>query len=255
MPLIDPLSARAFTHLQVMVRLIFALQLLPIPGLTSLSQSGRLALAVVLSVPIALAAPLASPGATLREAPLLLLCEDAAAGLFVGTLTVILFDALALLGQLVATMSGFTYGATIDPLSDVDSGLLPTVLGLSVAAAFYASPLFPSIAFLAIPRPGSPGLATVLPGAHSALAIGAFAQHCCASALCLALPIALLAFLTDVACALVARHLPQLQLLMILLGVKPALIIVLLALSLPAMAPSVARLIEEMATLLKPLGA
>jgi flagellar biosynthetic protein FliR len=238
-----------------MVRLVFALQLLPIPGLNGLSQSARLALAVVLSVPLALSAPLVPAQAALPEAPLFWLCEDAAAGLFVGTLTVILFDALALLGQLVATMSGFTYGATIDPLSDVDSGLLPTVLGLSVAAAFYASPLFPSIAFLAIPRSGNPGLAAALPGPHSAMVIGAFAQHCCTTALCLALPIALLALITDVACALIARHLPHLQLLMILLGVKPALVIVLLAVTLPAMAPSVVRLIEEMTTLLKPLGA
>lgn len=240
---IEALSANAYMHLHVMTRLVFAFQLLPIPGFRSLSQFARAAIAMVLSAPVTLYASAVAGKNMPVEVSFESLFADAAFGCFAGALTVILLDALALVGQLLATQSGFTYGATIDPLSDVDSGLLPTVLGLSVAAIFYASPLFPSLVMLVKPETAAAVPNILSP--QAAIALGSFAQRCFETALCLALPISLLAFLTDLACALTARHLPQLQLLSILLGIKPAMIVALIALCLPAMQSPIVRLIER----------
>jgi flagellar biosynthetic protein FliR len=245
------LNATAFAYLRTVTRLAFALQMLPVPGVRQLNALTRVAVALVLAAPLTLTT--ASPASAPHDdaAAVVLLLADAAAGLFTATIAFLLFDALSYFGQLVATQCGFTYGATIDPLSEVDSGLLPTLLGLGLAACFYTSPLFPSLVLMTASRADTAATVTAWFTPASAAAVAGFAKLCCVSALGLAVPIAVLALLTDLVCALIARHLPQLQVLSVLLGTKPLVVIGLMAMCLAGSSSSLNRLISAATKLLR----
>ena len=185
-----------------------------------------------------------------------LLAKELLVGLTFAFVIGMLFAALGVAGALLDTLVGFSFGATVDPISgNQGSAVLAQLYALIGVMVFIAiggdALVIRGLAetYTLVPLLEYPALAAMVDGATGAF-VGIFA-----SAIQVAAPVILALVLTDVAFGLVTKVVPQMNVFSMGLPTKVLVGMVILAASLPFVAGYVTDELEaSVATALGSLG-
>jgi flagellar biosynthesis protein FliR len=226
------LTSILVSFLLVMTRIGGAVVFVPIPGMRAYPEVPKALLVLAATVSlcrywIVAASPQDWTPMSLAAAIL----SEAAFGLVVGVGVSLLIEAAQVAGQLISLQAGFSYASTIDPSSDVDSGIVLILCQLLTSLTFFSLGLDRAIlqgfgdSFERIP-PGSYHLQLPAAEAIARLGSGMFQM-----AFRLALPLTAVLLIADIALALAGRFLQQLQLSTVLFPVKTLGALAMLALA------------------------
>jgi flagellar biosynthetic protein FliR len=217
---VESLSAfGVFAWLRSALQMSVVLILLPLPGLRTLVPPARAFLALAIAGVLAAAAP-SAPRPNSGSDWMGLLINDFFLGIGVGLAVTFVVEAFLFAGQVIATQAGFAYASTIDPFSEADSGLLPSLLSLAASLLFFQSPLYGALVRALIASSGrveNPQAGLALPIAQSLIR---FSAHCLIAGLRLALPLIALLLLADLCIGLFGRLQPQVQVLTMSFSLK-----------------------------------
>jgi len=209
-----------FQLASVALRLSAMLVFLPLPGYKSLPAAARVFFALSLGVVLAVSAPPSVYEARLGSDVAARLLADVLTGVSIGLVSTLVVEAFTFSGQVISVQAGFSYASTIDPFSDSDSGILPSVFSLAANLLLFQSPLYAELirALMAgLLRP--PDQAAHHAPAMAQILIG-FSAHCLEVGIKLALPIIALLFLADLCIGLFGRLQPQIQFLSMSFSLK-----------------------------------
>jgi flagellar biosynthetic protein FliR len=217
--------------LLVLARVAGLVAALPVPGAKNMAEPARIGFVLALAVSLAPQWPAVRPAGPGQLT--LWLTGELAFGLAVGLVAGFVAETLVFAAQSVALQAGFAYASTIDPASQADSSVLQVLSQLAANLLFFAAGL-DHAAIRAIARsleafpPGSAWdgwswLPAVQAGGAAMLELG----------LRLALPVAGLLLLADLALALCSRLQAQLQLLSMAFPLKMLLALTVLAAAAP----------------------
>jgi flagellar biosynthetic protein FliR len=204
----------------IALRLSAILVFLPLPGFRSLPAAARVFFALSLAAVLAVSAPPAlyegQPGADF----LIRLLADLVTGVSIGLVSTLVVEAFTFSGQVISVQAGFSYASTIDPFSESDSGILPSLFSLSANLLLFHSPLYGElIRALMAGLLRSPDRALLRAPDAARILIG-FSAHCLEIGIKLALPIIALLFLADLCIGLFGRLQPQIQFLSMSFSLK-----------------------------------
>lgn len=217
--------------LLVLARVAGLFAAIPIPGAKSVAEPARVFFVLALSVSLApLWPPLRPEGAGQLA---LWLAGELAFGLAVGLLAGFVAETAVFAAQSIALQAGFAYASTVDPSSQADSSVLQVLSQISANLLFFAAGL-DHAAVRAIAK----SLESFPPGrawdGWACLpAIQAAGASMLELGLRLALPVAGLLLLADLALALCSRLEAQLQLLSMAFPLKMLLALAVLAAAAP----------------------
>jgi flagellar biosynthetic protein FliR len=209
-----------FRLASVALRLSALLVFLPLPGFKNLPTAARVLFALSLGAVLAASTPPA-----LYEAPtgsdfVIRLLADLLTGVSIGLVSTLVVEAFTFGGQVISVQAGFSYASTIDPFSESDSGILPSIFSLAANLLLFESPLYAELiralmgGLLRTPEQVSlraPEMVRILIG---------FSAHCLQIGIKLALPIIALLFLADLCIGLFGRLQPQIQFLSMSFSLK-----------------------------------
>ena len=204
----------------LVLRLSAMLAFLPLPGFKSLPAAARIFLALTIAVVLAATAPPSVLEAGLGSDFLLRLLADLLTGVSIGLVVTLAVDAFTFSGQVISVQAGFSYASTIDPFSESDSGILPSIFSLAANLLLFHSPLYAELLrglMSGLVRP--PDLAVLRAPEAARILIG-FSAHCLGAGIKLALPIIALLFLADLCIGLFGRLQPQIQFLSLSFSLK-----------------------------------
>lgn len=233
------------TVLLVAMRIAAALALTPLLAMGGMP--GRVRLLLVLALAVSLTSALAVPAAVSVTTLGGLIAAAFGELLFGGLLAFGLFTAFAafqLAGRTIDIQMGFGVASLIDPATRTTAPLLGTFLNVVALAVFFAIDghlmVIRGLAFsLQHLPPGTP-LATIDAGAVVAQFGGMFVF-----ALALAAPVLIVLFLVDIAMAVMARTMPQVNVFIVSLPLKILVGLLVLAISVRFMGPLMERIFEQ----------
>jgi flagellar biosynthetic protein FliR len=210
--LLAALPGWAFAAILLFARAGSACMLLPGIGEAELSATIRLGFALALTVvllPVLQPLMPAAPGDALRAASMI--GAEIVTGLWLGWLARLWLLALPMAGQLAAGVLGLANVLQPDPMLGPQTSVLARALGLAapvvlLAAGLHALPLSALAGSYAVIPPG-----IWLPAGDTAAVVARAAADSFALSLRLAAPFVLAAIVWQVALALTARLVPQLQ--------------------------------------------
>ena len=202
------------------LRLSAMLVFLPLPGFRSLPAMTRVFFALALAVVIAVSAPTPPwEGPILSDFPIRLVA-DLITGASIGLVSTLAVEAFTFSGQILSVQAGFSYASTIDPLSEADSGIMPSLFSLAANLLLFHSPLYGELIKARVSGLlRSPEKALLHAPAAARILIG-FSAHCLEIGIKLALPIIALLFLADLCIGLFGRLQPQIQFLSMSFSLK-----------------------------------
>lgn len=205
-------EAELFRIVFLMVRIGAAFLAAPIFGAMSVPVQLRLVLAGAIAVFVALWVPVAIPPAILSVAGLLAVLGEVAVGLSFGFVLQLSFAAPVIAAEIIAGSMGVAMATAVDPNSGSQSGALGQYFTLLLTLIFLGLGghllwLRLVIDSYTVLPPGSPWF-----GAEQALRIAGFAARMFATALAIALPVALALLLVQIVTGVLSRSAPALNL-------------------------------------------
>jgi flagellar biosynthetic protein FliR len=221
--------------LAVLPRLGGALALIPMPGWRVSAPAARVLLAVVLAAALA---PAAAARGTLPATPgglALWLMTETTLGLYAGLAAALAGEALLFGFQSIALQAGYSYALTVNPESDADSGVLAALAQILASLLFFAAGLdrFVLKSFARSLEVWPVGGVELHAGmAETLVRLGGAVLELGAR---LALPIAAMLLVADIALALLSRLHAQLQLLTMAFPLKMLAALFMLTALVPAM--------------------
>ena len=202
-----------YAFLLVLARVSGFIAFLPVPGFRVAPDSVRVALALALSValfPVWPALSNTAPG--IGQLVVWALCE-AGFGLAAGLAVSLLVEGFQVAAQVTGLQAGYGYASTIDPASEADSSVLLVISSLGTGLLFFTSGLdHQLIQVLAASLERFPA-GSWAPASASLDGLIRLGGTMFSTGLRLALPVAAVLMLIDLALALVGRVQQQLQLL------------------------------------------
>ena len=224
------------SFLLVLGRLTAAFAVMPIFGTRGVPPQATIGLALILSLvvlPLQQPPPVPVPTDLLPFAAQL--GSEVIVGLALGTAVLMVFQALEMGASLVGVQMGFGMAGVVDPMTGAQSGVMEQLYRLIAALVFFAvqghllvvSSLVDSFALV---PPGTADL-SLIAGDRAAL----FFAELFAVAVRIALPVAAALLLAEVALGLVARTVPQMNILIVGFPAKIAVGLVVIVIALPAM--------------------
>jgi flagellar biosynthetic protein FliR len=209
---------------------------------------GRIRLLFVLIMSVSLVSALAIPppaalhslgGLVIAAVGELLFGALLAFGLFA------VFATFQLAGRMIDLQMGFGVASLIDPATRAQAPLLGTLLNLIAVAVFFAVDghlmLIRGLAFSIEHLPPGVSFAAIDTGSVVAQFGGMFVY-----ALALAAPVLIVLFLVDVAMAVMARTMPQLNVFIVSMPLKIMVGLLVLIVSIRFMGPLMARIFEQL---------
>lgn len=235
--------ATIFAFLLVLARVAGLIFFLPLPAFRAAPAQVRAALAVALTLTLFPVWPeLANQLPTMGQLTTWAFAE-AGLGLAIGLAIAFLMEGFQLAMQIVGLQAGYGYALTIDPTSQADSGVLQILFALATGWLFFVfgfdRELLRVLAASFVKFPAG----SWAPSAASLDGIVKLGGGMLVTGLRIAMPIAALLLLIDVALALLGRMQQQLQLLSLAFPAKMLAALVLLA----AMAPMLPRIFDTAA--------
>jgi flagellar biosynthesis protein FliR len=236
------------TVLLVALRIAAALALTPVLAMGGMPARVRLLLVLALAVSLssALVVPVASTAFTLGGLLIAAMSELVFGGLLAfGLFTA--FAAFQLAGRTIDLQVGFGVATLIDPATRLQAPLIGTFLNTLALAVFFAIDghhmVVRGLAFsLAHLPPGTP---------LGSLDVGAVVTQFGSMfifALALAAPVMIVIFLVDIAMAVMARTMPQVNIFIVSLPLKILVGLIMLVISVRFMGPLMERIFENMFT-------
>lgn len=211
-----PLLQVASLALRLSAMLVF----LPLPGFKSLPAAARVLLALALAAVLAASAPPVAFQPLTGPEFLIRLLADLLTGVSIGMVSSLVVEAFNFAGQVISVQAGFSYASTIDPFSESDTGILPSIFSLAANLLLFHSPLYAElIRALMGGLLRSPDQVALRAPETARILIG-FSAHCLGIGIKLALPIIALLFLADLCIGLFGRLQPQIQFLSMSFAVK-----------------------------------
>jgi flagellar biosynthetic protein FliR len=120
---------------------------------------------------------------------LIRLLADLVTGVSIGLVSTLVVEAFTFSGQVISVQAGFSYASTIDPFSESDSGILPSLFSLAANLLLFHSPLYGElIRALMAGLLRSPDRSLLRAPEAARILIG-FSAHCLEIGIKLALPI------------------------------------------------------------------
>jgi len=199
--------------LLVLVRVAAIFALVPLPGIRSAPESGRLVLSLAVTLALFPRWPAVPPEAVQPTAIVVWMAAEAALGAAIGLAVAVIFEGFAMAAQVLGLQAGYAYASTIDPNTQADSGVLLVFAQTAAGLLFFAAGLDRELLRLV-----ARSLEVAPPGAwvfslRSAEAMIRLAAGVFAIGLRLAFPVVALLVMVDLALALTGRIHSQLQLL------------------------------------------
>jgi flagellar biosynthesis protein FliR len=200
-----------FGFLLVLTRVGFTFLLVPVPGFRSAPEPAKVVLALVITFALFPQWPkVESPDLT---TVVVWMAGEAALGIAFSLVILLFQEAFAIGAYTIGVQAGFSYASTIDPSSQSDSTVLPTIFQLMVGLLFFSTGLDHVLL-----RHFAYSLTSVPPGTFQlrsdmASVVLNGGTRMLETGIKLALPIAALLLLVDLALALLGRLNAQLQLL------------------------------------------
>jgi flagellar biosynthetic protein FliR len=224
----------------VMARVAGLVAFLPLPGFKAAPQSIRAVLAIAVAFALFPAWP--SPPNDLPRFGALagMAFAELGFGLAVGLAVAFLTESFQLAAQVIGVQAGYGFASTIDPTSQADSGVLPSMMTLVTGLLFFTTGADRElIRVLAASFEKFPA-GSWAPSAASLDGVLHLGAGLCTTGLRLAMPVIALLILIDLALALIGRIQQQLHLLSLAFPVKMLAAVAMLA----ALAPVIARVFE-----------
>jgi flagellar biosynthesis protein FliR len=219
--------------------------LAPVFGAALVPRRVKLVFALALTL---ILAPLAPPTATIdpiSAAALLIAAQQLLVGLAIGFVVQVVFDALVLAGQLVATTMGLGFATLIDPARGTSTAVVSQfylILGTLIFLALDGHiALISVLADSARVLPPAPGTL----GADAFLAVVRWGGRIFEAGTMIALPAVVGLVLVNLALGIVSRAAPQLNLFAVGFPVSMLLGFTMLMLSLPTLQGNLERLFVE----------
>jgi len=202
---------------------------LPVPGLRAAPANARIALALAITVALLPAWPaLTGPVPSIAQLTLWAFLE-AGFGLATGLAVAFLMDGFQMAAHIIGLQAGYGFSTTIDPSSQADAGLLQVIFALMGGLLFFTVGLDRELIRIlarSLERLPAGSWSVSRAGAQPLIALGGAMFT---TGLRLALPVAAILLLVDLALALVGRMQQQLQLLSLAFPVKMLAALALLA--------------------------
>lgn len=202
------------------LRLSAMLAFLPLPGFRNLPATARVFFSLSLAAVLAISAPPGIYADDLGSNYVTRLLADLLTGVSIGLVSTLVVEAFTFSGQVVSVQAGFSYASTIDPFSESDSGILPSLFSLAANLLLFHSSLYAElIRALMAGLFRNPDRALLRAPETARILIG-FSAHCLEIGIKLALPIIALLFLADLCIGLFGRLQPQIQFLSMSFSLK-----------------------------------
>ena len=218
-----------YGFLLVLARVGGALTFVPLPGMRSVLEPARAALAIGFTVALSSRWPVLDGGAVSGGTLLVWVAAEAALGIAVGVTVAFVLEAFTLAAQVAGMQAGYAYASTIDPTTEADSGVLLVFAQLIGGMLFFALGLDREVLRLfaySLDRVPVGSYALTVGSAEAVIRLGssvfAFGAR-------LALPVVALLVMMDVALALLGRLNQQLQLLSLSFPLKMLTALVVLS--------------------------
>ncbi len=224
----------------VMARVSGLVAFLPIPGFKGAPQLIRAVLALAIAFALfpvwpSLPNDLPSFGALAGMS-----FAELGFGLAVGLAVAFLTEAFQLAAQVIGVQAGYGFASTIDPTSQADSGVLPSMMTLVTGLLFFTTGADRELVRVLAASFEKFPAGSWAPSAASLDGVLHLGAGMCTTGLRLAMPVIALLILIDLALALIGRIQQQLHLLSLAFPVKMLAGVAMLA----ALAPVIARVFE-----------
>ncbi|HYI93934.1 MAG TPA: flagellar biosynthetic protein FliR [Bryobacteraceae bacterium] len=218
----------------VLIRVAGVLVFIPIPGVTASPAAARIVLSLAFTFALSSRWPVIDPTIVTTGVFLVWIVSEAAFGIAAGVLVGLIAEAIVMGAQILGLQAGYGYASTIDPNTQADSGILLVMAQLFAGMLFFALGLDRQLVLifarsLEAHPPGS--WLAARPAAEELIRIG---SSVFSTGLRLALPVAGMLLLVDLALALVGRINAQVQMISVAFPVKMALALFILAWTLAA---------------------
>jgi flagellar biosynthetic protein FliR len=217
----------------VLTRLTPLFLVAPVFSSPALIPRVRTVLAIAIAVGLT---PMAAHGITLPTNPLAiigLMLEGFVVGFALAFAIGCMFAAVQGAGVLSDSLSGFSYGATVDPVNGNPGGALANLYAMVGMALFLAiggdawTLRGLAATFRAVPLDGGPNVATLVSGASSAFA------SVMVGAVEVAAPVMLALVITDIALGMVSKVVPQLNIFAVGFPLKVGIALLTVAVAIP----------------------
>lgn len=231
--LVIPLGS-LYAFLLVLVRVSGVFTFLPIPGVTAGPAAARVVLSLAFTFALYSRWPVIDPAGVSLGLLTAWIIVEAALGIAAGVLVGLLAEALVMGLQILGFQAGYGYASTIDPNTQSDSGILLVLAQLFAGMLFFAFGFDRHLIqiFAASLQAHPPGSWTpTVAMAEELITAGATVFS---TGLRLALPVAGMLLLVDLALALVGRINAQVQLITVAFPLKMVLAMLVLSWTLVA---------------------
>ena len=237
----------------LMVRVGAAFLAGPLFGMGAVPVQVRIALAGAVAVHLMVWTGLAPPGDLLSFAGLAALVGEAGVGLAIGLVFQFAFAIPTLAAELIGGLMGLNFAQTIDPASGAGTTALGQLFTVLMAFLFVGLDLHLLVIALVVNSYAAfpPGAAWL--GSERLGAVAGFGSELFASALLLALPVALILLSVNLMTGIVSRAAPALNLFSIGLPATFLAGVVALAFAAPLLTDQMAAMLEGLATTLPAL--
>ncbi len=242
--LVVPLGG-LYSFLLLLARVAGAISFVPLPGIAAAPAAARIVLVVVVAFALLPVAPALSSAPPSPGLVVVWMLAELALGTAIG-LTVACLNEVFLLGaQIVGFQAGYSFASTIDPMTEADSTVLQILAQLWAGLLFFTLGLDRQVL-----RAFAASLETIPPGAYvpklsSAGMLLKLSGGIFSAGMRLALPVATLLLLIDVALGLFGKLQAQLQLLGLAFPLKMLGALAMLALVAPVFAAVYQRYAEQ----------
>jgi flagellar biosynthesis protein FliR len=204
----------------VAIRLSAMLVFLPLPGFRNLPPAARVLLALSLAIVLAAASLDSLSSSGVHEDLIMRLLADLFTGVSISLVATLVIESIMFGGQIIAVTAGFSYASMIDPFSESDSSILPSLMSLTANLLLFQSPLYAGLVRALSASVNQVPNQVSVRGPEAARILLRFSTHCLQTGIKLALPVIALVFLTDLCIGLFGRLQPQIQFLSISFSLK-----------------------------------
>jgi flagellar biosynthetic protein FliR len=218
----------------VLIRITGVLVFLPLPGVPATPMAARVVLSMAITIALSSRWPLIDPAAVTTGTFVIWVLSEAVFGIAAGVLIGFIAEAVVMGAQILGLQAGYGYASTIDPNTQADSGILLVLAQLFAGLLFFALGLDRQLVLIFAQsldaHPPGTWIAS-RPAAEELIRAGAAVFS---TGLRLALPVAGMLLIVDIALALVGRINAQVQMITVAFPLKMALALLILSWTLAA---------------------
>jgi flagellar biosynthesis protein FliR len=221
-------TATLYSFLLVLARVGSALVFVPLPGMNSAPQPVRTAFALACTFALYARWPVVEAAHVTVGMLLAWVASEAAMGIDIGVCVAIALEAFAFAAHMISVPAGYSFASTIDPNTEADSTVLVVMAQLIAGMLFFAMGLDREILRLFAMSLDSVPAGAYVPGRLAGETLIRLGSNLFSVGVRIALPVAALLIMVDVAVALLGRLNAQLHLMSMTFPAKMLVALVML---------------------------